>query len=168
MHANFYSGSPLDRLALRRDDPDDMRRLLGDPDSLFMPVWRDQHLMAGPAEGLGGLRIGMPSRAALGIELEPLARHPWVLLGLLGERAVVAVDLALLDDPASLIPSAFGRFEPLRPLALGGPPPAAGARGGGATGGGPAAARPRCRNRAAPASPARAAASSIFRAPIRW
>ncbi len=117
MHANFYSGSPLDRVALRRDDPDDMRRLLGDPDSLFVPVWRDQHLVTEPAGGGEALRIGMPSRAALGVELDLVARHPWVLLGLLDGRAVVAVDLALLDDPTGLIPSGFGRFEPLRPLA---------------------------------------------------
>ncbi len=117
MHANFYSGSPLDRVALRRDDPEEMRRLLADPDSLFIPVWRDQHLMIGRPEEPEALRVAMPSRAALAVELEPLAHHPWVLLGLLGERAVVAVDLALLDDPTSLIPSKFGRFEPLRPLA---------------------------------------------------
>ncbi len=117
MHANFYSGSPLDRISLRRDDPDDMRRLLADPESLFIPVWRDQHLVTGSAGDGDALRIGMPSRAALAVELEPLARHPSVLLGLLGERAVFAVDLALLDDPTGLIPSRFGRFEPLRPLA---------------------------------------------------
>ncbi len=141
MHANFYSGSPLDRLALRRDDAGEMDRLLGDPESLFVPVWRDQHLISGhlisghlisghlisghlisghlisgPAEG-GALRVAMPSRAALGVELELLSRHPWVLLGLLGERAVVAVDLSRLDDPADVVPSGFGRFEPLRPLA---------------------------------------------------
>lgn len=114
MHANFYAGNPLDRVALRRDDAEYLDGLLHDAASLFIPVWRDQHLMQ---DEDGGLRVGMPSREALGHDVGVLAAHPWVLLGLMDRRAVFAVDLGGLEDPADLVPAAFGRFEPLRPLA---------------------------------------------------
>ncbi|WP_428376701.1 NAD(+) diphosphatase [Lichenicoccus sp.] len=116
MHANFYTGNPLDRLALRRDDEAFMLELLHDPASRFLPVWRDRHLIAqGETQEL---RVGMPTRQALGHPVEALAALPWVLLGLqAGDRAVFAVDLGALEEPAALVPPEFGRFEPLRPLA---------------------------------------------------
>ncbi len=117
MHVNFYAGNPLDRVALRRDDTEYLDGLLHDPASLFLPVWRDQHLMEGAGESGSTLRVGMPSREALGHDVATLAPHPWVLLGLLEGRGVFAVDLGGLDDPAALVPAAFGRFEALRPLA---------------------------------------------------
>lgn len=121
MHANFYSGNPLDRIALRRDDAAYLRDLLHDPASLFLPVWRDQHLVQDARdlrdEDGGALRVGMPSRMALGHEIGDLAPHPWVLLGLLDGRGVFAIDLGGLEDPAGLVPPGLGCFEPLRPLA---------------------------------------------------
>ncbi len=115
MHANFYTGNPLDRLALRRDDDGYLQELLHDPASRFLPVWRDQHLIAG--EQSEDVRVGMPTRAALGQPVEALAGLPWVLLGLQEGHAVFAVDLGGLEEPAALVPPAFGHFEPLRPLA---------------------------------------------------
>nr|WP_321984492.1 NAD(+) diphosphatase [uncultured Lichenicoccus sp.] len=115
MHANFYTGNPLDRLALRRDDDAYLLELLHDPSSRFLPVWRDQHLIGGGEAQ--EMRVGMPTRAALGHPVEALAALPRVLLGLRDGRAVFAVDLGGLEEPAELVPPAFGRFEPLRPLA---------------------------------------------------
>lgn len=115
MHANFYTGNPLDRLALRRDDEGYLLELLHDPASRFLPVWRDQHLIG--VEASDALRVGMPSREALGHPVETLAELPWVLLGLQEGHAVFAVDLGGLEEPGALVPPTFGRFEPLRPLA---------------------------------------------------
>ena len=114
MNANFYTGNPLDRLAARRDDEAYIQGLVEDPDSLLVPVWRNQHLMRGDGSDASGLRVAMPGRDELGLEL---AAHPWVLLGTLGDRPVFAVDLDGVEDPATLAGPAFGRFEELRPLA---------------------------------------------------
>jgi len=114
MHVNFYSGNPLDRLALQRDDEAHLAGLRQDPRSLLVPLWRDQHLIAG---GEGEPRIAMPTRDALAGQADPLDEHPWVLLGSLDGRPVFALDLDRLDDPAALVPPDLGRFEPLRPLA---------------------------------------------------
>ena len=113
MHANFYAGNPLDRIALRRDDTAYLQALLHDPDSLFLPVWRDQHLVQGESQ----FQIGMPSRRVLDRDVDAIDSHPWVLLGLLDGHAVFALDLGGLEDPQTLVPPGLGRFEPLRPLA---------------------------------------------------
>ena len=115
MGANFYTGNPLDRAALRRDDAGDMQALLHDPSSLFLPVWRDQHLIE--QDDGAGLRVAMPSRATLGFEVSVIEAHPWVLLGVQDGRGVFALDLAALDDATALVTPRLGRFEPLRPLA---------------------------------------------------
>ncbi len=115
MHANFYAGNPLDRIAARREDEADMQALLEHPDSRFLPVWRDRHLLG--ETGDGALRVAMPGREALGLALPVVRAHPWVLLGLRDGRAVFALDLGSLDDPAALVGPALGRFEPLRPAA---------------------------------------------------
>ena len=114
MGANFYTGNTLDRAALRRDDADHMQALLDDPHSRFLPVWRDQHLVGDDA---GGVCVAMPSRAELGVSVAAIAEHPWVLLGVRDGRGVFGLDLGSLDDPTALAAPAFGRFEPLRPLA---------------------------------------------------
>jgi NAD+ diphosphatase len=115
MHSNFYTGNPLDRIAAHRDDEAHLQALLDDPASLFVPVWRNQHLIFG--EVGENLCIGMPSREALRPDAATLSAHPWVLLGTLEERGVFAVDLSALEDPGTLIGPEFGRFEELRPLA---------------------------------------------------
>ncbi len=115
MAANFFTGNPLDRAALRRDDEAGMRALLHDPSSLFLPVWRDQHLMGD--DRAGGLRVSMPRRDELAAEMARVEAHPWVLLGIRDGTGVFALDVGGLDDPSALVAPALGRFEPLRPLA---------------------------------------------------
>ena len=48
---NAYTGSPLDRAALRREDADWIAAALADPETLFAPVWRSRNLMRGVADG---------------------------------------------------------------------------------------------------------------------
>ncbi|WP_428390667.1 NAD(+) diphosphatase [Lichenicoccus sp.] len=111
MHANFFTGNPLDRVSALRDDAAVMLALRDDPSSRFLPVWRDQHLMRHDA-----LRVAMPSREALIAELGPIEAHPSVLLGLRDERALFALDLSKLEEPQTQ-GIKLGHFEPLRPLA---------------------------------------------------
>ena len=111
MHANFYTGNPLDRSSALREDAAAMLALHSDSSSRFLPVWRDQHLMTHDA-----LRVAMPSREALFAELGPIEAYPLVLLGLRDERALFAVDLSKLEEPQAH-GTKLGRFEPLRPLA---------------------------------------------------
>ena len=121
MAANFYTGNPLDRAALHRDDAEAMRALLHDPSSLFLPAWRDKHLVREDHRGTGGVQVAMPSRRELGLEVASIEAHPWVMLGVRHDAApeagVFALDLSGLEDPAALLAPALGRFEPLRPLA---------------------------------------------------
>ncbi|MCQ8241145.1 NAD(+) diphosphatase [Rhizosaccharibacter radicis] len=123
---NFYAGSPLDRAAELRTDEAAIERLLADASSLFVPVWRNRHLVSGldadgapdgsapPGAAMVPLSALVPSAAAL-------AELPWVLLGFEGaagsesRRALFAVTLDAEPEPA-LLPS-HGRFAELRPVA---------------------------------------------------
>ena len=111
MHANFYTGNPLDRVSALRDDAAAMLALHDNPSSCFLPVWRDQHLMTHDAP-----RVAMPSREALVAELGPIEAYPSVLLGLREGTALFAIDIGLLEEPQAQA-IGLGRFEPLRPLA---------------------------------------------------
>ena len=44
---NVYSSSPLDRIGTRREDVAWIEQRLHDPDSLFVPVWRNRNLVRG-------------------------------------------------------------------------------------------------------------------------
>ena len=107
---NPYTGSPLDRVAARRDDAAWISERLTDPTTLFVPVWRSRSLLL-------GLDEGRPEAAYLrGAQANAvqLAGGPWAFLGLLGDAAVFTVDCSTLEDPASLLPPVLGRFEDLR------------------------------------------------------
>ena len=43
---NFYAANGLDRAGHRRREPEWLARQLAHPDSLFVPVWRGQNLVA--------------------------------------------------------------------------------------------------------------------------
>lgn len=103
---NVYTGSPLDRAGHLRDDTAWIEARLIDPASLFVPVWRAKTLVRNEAEAV------YLSAAAAWRE----AGGPWAFLGLHGDRAVFALDISTLDDPAPLLPDA-ARFEDMRALA---------------------------------------------------
>ena len=111
--ANAYTGNPLDRAVLRREDAAWIEAALENPDSLFVPVWRGRSL-------LGGLTEGRPEAVFVAAEAATPSRTtggPWAFLGLLGERAVFAVDLSSAEDPLPLLPDGLGAFEDLRGVA---------------------------------------------------
>ena len=47
---NIYSGGDLDRVSARRRDETWIAGRFADPASLFLPVWRSRHLVAGGTE----------------------------------------------------------------------------------------------------------------------
>ncbi|MBW8270213.1 NAD(+) diphosphatase [Caldovatus aquaticus] len=110
---NAYTGSPLDRAAHRRDDAAFIARALGDPDSLFVPVWRSRNLMKGVAEGRPEALLISGGAA----ERLRMAGGPWAFLGLWEERPVFAVDCSAADDPLPLLPGSVGTFADLRQVA---------------------------------------------------
>ena len=92
---HFYSSSWIDRAAPLRLDADWLRQRVGDPTSMFLPVWRDRSLIAAGDEPAAGLLHGadIPPQVAL---------HESVFLGLAeGGLATFAVLLPDAPDPHS-------------------------------------------------------------------
>ncbi len=110
---NAYTGSPLDRASLKRDDVAFVAAALDDAASLFAPVWRSRSLMR-------GLEEGQPEAVLLtrdAAEHLRMAGGPWAFLGEWNGRATFAVDCSHADDPLPLLPQRFGGFEDLRRVA---------------------------------------------------
>lgn len=107
---NVYSGSPLNRVAERREDAAWIERVLREPETLFVPVWRARNLVragtSGPAEA-----VYVSGAVATALHVDGGA---WSFLGLLAERAVFAVDLSPAEDPLPLLPEGSGEFVDLR------------------------------------------------------
>jgi len=106
---NFYSGAGLDRAHYLRRDGDWLAAQIATETSWFVPVWRDQVLVATAAEARAlWLR---------GAELEGLRETlgEAVFLGRNGEAAVFALDLSAQEAPEAA-PSIAGRggFQDLR------------------------------------------------------
>ena len=112
---NPYTGSPLDRAGERRDDDIWIADRLADPASLFVPVWRAKTLFQGLAD-MKPEAVFLTGEAAGALRM---AGGPWAFLGLMGERAVFAVDVSGVDDPLPLMPDALGVFEDLRMVPAG-------------------------------------------------
>jgi NAD+ diphosphatase len=118
---NVYSSSPLDRIATRREDHVWIEQQLHNPESLFVPVWRNRNLVTGMESG---------SPEAVYISGEAAARlrisnGGWAFLGLLDERAVFAIDISTAEDPVPLLPESVGAFVDLRSVGWGVPKPEA-------------------------------------------
>jgi NAD+ diphosphatase len=108
---NAYTTSPLDRAGLRREDEAWVQARYTDPASLFVPVWRGKLLARRNETDAEASFLSGEAAAPL------LARsRVWVLLGLLGERALFAFDVSGLDDPHALLPETGDGFEDLRGL----------------------------------------------------
>jgi NAD+ diphosphatase len=112
---NVYSSSPLDRLAMRREDTTWITARLDDPETLFVPVWRSRNLVY-------GLDEGRPEAVYLsGAATEALRTGggPWVFLGMLADKAVFGVDISTAEDPLPLLPATIGMFADLRAVGWG-------------------------------------------------
>lgn len=110
---NAYTGSPIDRAALRRDDADWIAAALAAPDTLFAPVWRSRSLMKGLAEGRPEAVL-LSGQAAASLRL---AGGPWAFLGLWQDKPVFAVDCSAAEDPLPLLPAGRAEFADLRQVA---------------------------------------------------
>ncbi len=118
---NVYSSSPLDRVSAKREDAAWIDQKLHDPDSLFVPVWRNRNLVRGMDEGA-------PEAVFISAEMGRtlhMQGGPWAILGLHDERAVFAVDISAADDPVPLLPAELGQFVDLRSVGWGVPKPEA-------------------------------------------
>jgi NAD+ diphosphatase len=118
---NVYSSSPLDRAGTRREDADWIEQRLHDPETLFVPVWRNRNLVRGMDEGA-------PEAVFISGEMAHTLRihgGPWAFLGLQGEQAVFAMDISTADDPVPMLPEHLGKFVDLRSVGWGVPRPEA-------------------------------------------
>ena len=118
---NVYSMSPLDRIGTRREDHAWIEQQLRNPESLFVPVWRNRNLVA-------GMDAGAPEAVYISGEIAAklrMSNGPWAFLGLLQEKAVFAVDIGAVDDPLPLLPESLGAFVDLRSVGWGVPKPEA-------------------------------------------
>ncbi len=89
---NFYADNGLDRAGHRRRDSGWLEARLQHPDTLFVPVWRGQNLVASLAEG-APVAVTLRREALVSLEGEA------VLLGLRDERAYFALDLSHREAP---------------------------------------------------------------------
>jgi NAD+ diphosphatase len=118
---NVYSSSPLDRIATRREDAAWIEQHLTDPNSLFVPVWRNRNLVR-DTEGGNPEAVYISGEMAVALRMQG---GPWAFLGLLEDRAVFAVDISSAEDPLPLLPAELGSFVDLRSVGWGVPRPEA-------------------------------------------
>lgn len=106
---NPYSASPLDRASARREDQDFLAGARRAADSLFVPLWRGQSLLADEAGAARGVFLA-------GAEAGPWREDaPWAFLGLWQGRAVFALDCGAAESPPVF--GAQTRFANLRAAA---------------------------------------------------
>ena len=106
---NYYAAMPLERDEDLRRDSEAVRRLLEDPDSRVLPIWRQRHLISDRENPRPLWQQG--DRARQLIE----AGDGWVLLGLREGIAHFAVDISHWPAPEAQGPLAGeGEFVDLR------------------------------------------------------
>lgn len=110
---NAYTGSPLDRDALKREDSAWIDAALADAETLFVPVWRSRSLMKGVEEG----RPEAVLLTGAAAEVVRMQDGPWAFLGRWHGRPVFAVDCSAAEDPLPLLPEGMGTFTDLRQVA---------------------------------------------------
>ncbi|MGC1408093.1 MAG: NAD(+) diphosphatase [Acetobacteraceae bacterium] len=112
---NVYSSSPLDRVGTRREDAAWIEQRLHDPDTLFVPVWRNRNLVR-------GMNDGAPEAVFISGEMAQTLRMqggPWAFLGLHDELAIFAMDISTAEDPVPLLSEDLGTFVDLRSVGWG-------------------------------------------------
>src|ERR1700730_1546312 len=108
-----FAGNPLNRASEKRTDANWIEAKRRDPSSLVFPMWHLQPFLlgsenSGPPIELGLLRPGIAD--SLGGD-EALC----IFLGLDGDRAVFALDVSEVGDPAKVEPLArLGHFRDAR------------------------------------------------------
>jgi NAD+ diphosphatase len=111
--ANFYAGGALDRAGPRRKDAAWVASLIEHAESRFVALWRGRNLVV--AESGASPRAAFLARE----DMRALDGEP-VLLGLVEERAIFAVDLshceAPLQDLATGGPAEFADLRRVGPL----------------------------------------------------
>ena len=118
---NVYSGSPLDRVGARRNDEAWIAARLEDPQSLFVPVWRNRNLVRGMEEGPPEA-VFITGEAATALRMQG---GPWAFLGMLDDSAVFAVDISTPRTRCRCCPEDLGKFVDLRSVGWGVPRPEA-------------------------------------------
>jgi len=105
---NFLAGPYLDRLAHLRKSDNELRRLLLDPATRFVPVSRSRNLIVTHDEGVTACFLS-------GAEIHGSVEEAgYILLGEFHEHMHFAVEI---PDTALARFEALGRFEDLRPIA---------------------------------------------------
>ncbi len=93
-HANLLAGRYIDRLAHWRKDEERLRAALEDPNTLFVPVWRNQSLIRVANERMTALLVSDVQRI---VEVAP---HELVLLGEFEHHACFALGLTTPELPS--------------------------------------------------------------------
>jgi NAD+ diphosphatase len=107
---NFYAHPGFERAGLRRRDTGWIVERIGDPGSLFVPVWRNQNLVI-DLDGGEPRAVVLPSTSIsqiIGQSLaaeERLASGEVVFLGVIEERAHFALDLSPVEAPLEMLHS---------------------------------------------------------------
>jgi NAD+ diphosphatase len=105
---NFYSHPGFERAGLRRRDTGWIIERVGDPGSLFVPVWRNQNLVIELASGESRAVVLEAARIASHFGTSPLERlssGEVVFLGVIEERAHFALDLSPIEVPLEMLQS---------------------------------------------------------------
>jgi NAD+ diphosphatase len=113
---NFYAAPGFERAGLRRRDAEWLGARLADPQSLFIPVWRNQSLVI-EIDGAAPRAVILPGLAPVRGE-EHLARGEIVLLGVIEERAHFALDLSAAEGPLEALASPALAASGVDPAAL--------------------------------------------------
>jgi NAD+ diphosphatase len=105
---NFYSHPGFERAGLRRRDAGWIVERVGDPKSLFVPVWRNQNLVIELESGESRAVVLEAARIASHFGTSPqerLSSGEVVFLGVIEERAHFALDLSPIEAPLEMLQS---------------------------------------------------------------
>ena len=94
---NVFTGNPIDRLGDRRRDEDFMAALLRRPDARLLPMRGSRHLVVRDGNGSAAARPRAADAPGLA---HALGSRPAVLLGLLDDEPLIAIDLGEADADA--------------------------------------------------------------------
>jgi NAD+ diphosphatase len=111
-----FAGNPLNRSSERRTDAAWIESRRRDPSSLILPMWRLEPFLLEPKESGGTTELGLVRPEI--VDSMASAEAACIFLGLDGDRAVFAQDLATAGDPANASPLAgMGYFRDARTAA---------------------------------------------------